>query len=305
MALTHASLPAASQVSIPKTEIHPIYSEHVKSDFELWIAQPQAGFIPSPDTPPKLLVVLDANLCFGTAVEMTRLMHQLYGELPPILVVGIAYPTADILQQGKLRNRDFTPSHDNSLAEMVATLPQTNASAQVSPTMGGASDFLRFLQDEVKPYLSERFEFSTTDTTLFGSSLGGLFSLYALHKAPTAFGHFIAVSPSLWWDREMMFELPLESSSEIPPETPPEQAVHAADCALEPSVFLAAGGLEEAPEIPMLASFKTITNVEKMAERLRQSDRLAVASDILAGETHTSVIPVALTRGLRYCYRRF
>ncbi|MDY7019937.1 MAG: hypothetical protein SWJ54_01075 [Cyanobacteriota bacterium] len=50
---------------------------------------------------------------------MTRIMHKLYGELPPILVVGIAYPTKDGFLQGSLRNRDFTPSEDAGLVVTV------------------------------------------------------------------------------------------------------------------------------------------------------------------------------------------
>lgn len=165
MAPVNASQLVTSSVSIPNTEVHSLYSKRVQNDFELWIAKPQAGFIPTTALP-NVLFVLDANLCFGTAVEMTRLMHQLYGELPPILVVGIAYPTADILRQGMLRNRDFTPSHDDSLSEMVATLPQVEAAARVVPAMGGAFNFLRFLQDEVKPYLSARFEYTETGSSL-------------------------------------------------------------------------------------------------------------------------------------------
>ncbi|NER79954.1 MAG: hypothetical protein F6K42_10295 [Leptolyngbya sp. SIO1D8] len=92
-----------SPVFIADTEVHPLYSEHVGDDFELWIAQPQAGFAPLSPSPPQVLYVLNANLFFGTAVEMTRLMHKLYGELPPLLVVGIAYPTADGFLQGALR----------------------------------------------------------------------------------------------------------------------------------------------------------------------------------------------------------
>ncbi|MGB7486778.1 MAG: hypothetical protein WA901_11350, partial [Phormidesmis sp.] len=58
-------------VSIPDTEVHHLRSEFVGDDFELWIAKPQTGFVPSSE-PPTVLYVLDANLCFGTAVEMTR-----------------------------------------------------------------------------------------------------------------------------------------------------------------------------------------------------------------------------------------
>ncbi|MGB3668485.1 MAG: alpha/beta hydrolase-fold protein [Phormidesmis sp.] len=277
-------------VSIPDTEVHHLRSEFVGDDFELWIAKPQAGFVPSSELP-TVLYVLDANLCFGTAVEMTRMMHKLYGELPPILVVGIAYPNADSFVQGVLRTRDFTPSIDNSLADRVAELPAVPQTVKVDPAMGGARNFLQFLQQEVKPFIASRFEVSPENSTIFGSSLGGLFATYTLFTAPEAFDNFIIVSPSLWWDNERIFEL--EAS----------QAMRS--CAIASSVFLAVGELEETPEIPMLAEFKSVTNVRKLADLLakRNDYSLELTLDVLADETHTSVIPVALTRGLRNCLR--
>ncbi|MGB3292641.1 MAG: alpha/beta hydrolase-fold protein [Phormidesmis sp.] len=274
----------AIPVSIPDTEVHRLRSEIVEDDFELWIAKPQAGFATASLASPTLLFVLDANLCFGTAVEMTRIMHKLYGELPPILVVGVAYPTADGFRQAALRSRDFTPSQGAGLTAMAASLPQPIHS--VEPPMGGADRFLRFLAEEAKPFVASRFAFAPTQSTIFGSSLGGLLVTYALLKKPAMFDNFIAVSPSLWWDNEMMFDV----------------ASTLSDWGLPKQIFLAVGGLEEAPEIPMLAQFKAITNVRRMAAQLAQQvPPLTVKLDVLPEETHTSVIPVALTRGLRSC----
>ena len=277
-------------VSIPDTEVHGLYSKFVQDDFELWIAKPQPGFVPSSE-PPVVLYVLDANLCFGTAVEMTRIMHKLYGELPPIWVVGIAYPDADGFRQGMLRNRDFTPSVDSGFTKMADDFSLPEQTEKITPAMGGAHKFLQFLQEEVKPLIASRFELPRSNSTLFGSSLGGLFAAYTLFTAPNAFDNFIIVSPSLWWDKEMIFELESSQSMRV--------------CSLKSKVFLAVGELEETPEIPILAKFKSVSNVRKLADLLFQRDdhSLNIMLDVIAGETHTSVIPVALTRGLRRCLR--
>lgn len=47
-------------------------------------------------------------------------------------------------------------------------------------------------------------------STLFGSSLGGLFTLYALLERPEAFNAYIAVSPAIWWDRAILLRLETE-----------------------------------------------------------------------------------------------
>jgi predicted alpha/beta superfamily hydrolase len=279
----------APRVSIPDTEVYTLHSQLIGDDFELWCAQPQVGFAPSPPALPKVLYVLDANLFFGTVVEMTRLMHKLYGELPPLLVVGIAYPTEDSFLQGALRNRDFTPSADAGLTSMPMPLPQPDQLVKVEPAMGGAQTFLRFLQDEVKPFVTAHFDIAPEDSTVFGSSLGGLFTIYSLLTAPQTFDNYIAVSPSLWWDNEMMFDLEL---GDIKADGPT-------------NVFIAVGAAEEALEIPILPQFKMITNVRRFANQLSQQrgdalNTLNVKLDVIEGESHTSVVPVALTRGLRH-----
>src|SRR5262245_23889453 len=120
-------------VAIPDTEVLALRSEIVNDDFELWIARPQPGIFSQQREPEGVLFVLDANLFFGTAVEMTRIMHKLYAELPPLLVVGISYPTNDWMLQGALRARDFTPSVDGRMAGTTTARTQLRA----EPSMGG------------------------------------------------------------------------------------------------------------------------------------------------------------------------
>ena len=66
-------------------------------------------------------------------------------------------------------------------------------------------------------------------------------------------------------------------------------------------LVLAVGGLEESPRIPMLAQFKMVTNVHRLEERLGSDayPTLQLSKFVFEGESHTSVVPVALTRGLR------
>jgi uncharacterized protein len=111
--------------------------------------------------------VLDGDFFFGVATDMTRLMHRLFGELPAILVVGIGYGTVDGGVISDRRNRDFTPTADERTA-----------------LSGGASHVLDFLRDELKPLIAERYSQATGPSTLFGSSMGGLFASTKLSQYP-------------------------------------------------------------------------------------------------------------------------
>ncbi|NIP57913.1 MAG: hypothetical protein GWM92_06625, partial [Gemmatimonadetes bacterium] len=243
-------------VTIPHTHLHPLRSEHVDADFELWIAEPRRLWAGTPVGPRGALYVTDANLFFGTAVEMTRIMNQLFGELPPLLVVGIAYPTDDPRISAELRNRDFTPSEERGFEEIAGAMqPDREPVLPEGERMGGADAFLDFLVKEVRPLVEERHDVAPGRSVLFGSSLGGLFTVYALLSRPRAFDHYIAVSPALWWDDEVLFDLGAELSD-------------GADD-VSARVFLGVGGLEEDDRLPFLARFKAVTNVRAMGERLR------------------------------------
>jgi predicted alpha/beta superfamily hydrolase len=141
----------------------------------------------------------------------------------------------------------------------------------------------------VDPFVRKRFDVEDEGATLFGSSMGGLFTTYALLNPPDAFDNYLAVSPALWWnDGELMKVEPTDPTS-----------------GKNPRVFFAAGGLEEAPHVPMLARFRLISNARDMAGRLVElgwPEGQGTFEEI-PGETHASVVPVALTRGLRAVYR--
>ncbi len=284
--------PLGPPVTIPHSEVHTLRSEHVGWDFELWVASAVEGVFPLPSGPRPVLYVLDANLFFGTAVEMSRLMHQLYGELPPLLVVGIAYDTDEPAVQAELRARDFTPTADSGFEHMRSSMPGAREpSLPEGQRLGGAERFLAFLEQEVRPFIESRYEVAEEGSILFGSSLGGLFALYAFLQHPAGFDAYIATSPAIWWGDGVLFEM--------------EEALGDSAEDVEAHLVLAVGSQEESPQIPMLAQFKMVTNVRAMAARLEAREHLSLdlTTLVLEGESHTSVVPVALTRGLRAVYQ--
>jgi predicted alpha/beta superfamily hydrolase len=67
---------------------------------------------------------------------------------------------------------------------------------------GGDGDaYLAFMERTLKPLVDRRFRTrpEREATGIFGSSLGGLISLYAFFRAPDTFGFAGAMSPSLWF----------------------------------------------------------------------------------------------------------
>jgi predicted alpha/beta superfamily hydrolase len=82
---------------------------------------------------------------------------------------------------------------------------------------GGGDRYLAFLTETVKPSIDRAFRTlaDPQQTVIAGSSMGGLFSLYAGLHRPEVFGTVGALSPSLWFADRRVFGL-LETGSAPP-----------------------------------------------------------------------------------------
>jgi len=95
------------------------------------------------------------------------------GKIPQMIVVGIP---------NTARTRDLTPT-----------------SVEDRSTSGGAPAFLEFIEDELIPYLDDRYR-TQPYRVLFGHSLGGTFVVYTMFSEPDLFDAYIAASPHLQFD---------------------------------------------------------------------------------------------------------
>ena len=85
-----------------------------------------------------------------------------------------------------LRLREYVP------ADLIAALPD-DMRGDIQNIYGGPSlsdSYLAFLTDELKPFIDRTYRTLTgpADTTMSGSSMGGLMSVYSVMKRPDVFG---------------------------------------------------------------------------------------------------------------------
>lgn len=107
---------------------------------------------------------------------------QMTFQMPDMLVVGIA--NID-------RKRDFTfPPSDTLFTHAY-------------PTTGHSEKFIRFLEEELIPFIEHDYR-TTNKRMIIGQSLGGLLATEVLLKKPNVFSDYVVVSPSLWWDNESL-----------------------------------------------------------------------------------------------------
>ncbi|WP_029268642.1 alpha/beta hydrolase [Flavobacterium sp. KJJ] len=70
---------------------------------------------------------------------------------------------------------------------------------------GNADNYLEFIVKTLKPYIDKNYRTKTKakNTTIMGSSLGGLVSYYAILKYPEVFGKAGVFSPSFWFSKDI------------------------------------------------------------------------------------------------------
>jgi predicted alpha/beta superfamily hydrolase len=80
---------------------------------------------------------------------------------------------------------------------------------------GGKGDqYLTFIVETLKPYVDSNYRTFTDmgHTTIWGSSLGGLISLYAIVKYPETFGNAGIFSPAIWINKNELIKLIISST---------------------------------------------------------------------------------------------
>jgi predicted alpha/beta superfamily hydrolase len=95
---------------------------------------------------------------------------------------------------------------------MVVAVVNTSRGRDFSPSTwpgyrtytGGADDFIRFLKNELIPFVDRNYRTQSTKI-LAGHSLAGTFTLYTFLNQPELFDAYMALSPCLFWhDRFML-----------------------------------------------------------------------------------------------------
>ena len=276
-----------------------LFSENVQDTFRIFVGKPNPVI---PDQRYPTLFTLDGNISFPSLLGTQRMLIQ-GAEVPPSFVVGIGYPGDSLAEAMINRNRDYIPSKPGEA--------EARALGQVSHVGGPA--FLQFLEEELKPLLAQHFPVDLEDSTLQGTSLGGLFASWVLLTRPETFQKYILCSPAIWWRNEQVFEW--------------EEAYASNNDDLPASVFIGAGELEVAEHLrtdaaaiakknPAMSAL--IENViswndangwpevakltPQFADRLRARNypALAIHCHNMPDENHMSASPALSSRGLRY-----
>jgi len=181
-----AALPAQAADPAPSYPPHVIPNSLLRTlpatadgrRYQLHIHLP-GSFAKEPKRRYPVLYVTDGYWDFATMVVSYD--NMVYDKvLPEFIIVGLGY-AGDNLDYGQMRTWELSP---------VRLGPQDGDS-------GHADKFLATLERDVIPFMEREYRADPAHRVLAGSSLGGLFTLYAMYAKPTLFEGYIAASPAV------------------------------------------------------------------------------------------------------------
>jgi predicted alpha/beta superfamily hydrolase len=257
-----------NKVCLDNTEQFSITSKYVEGEtYEIQIGLP-IRYVPSQKSYP-VLYVLDGDKSFGMTKEIADwLMWS--NEIKDIIVIGISYGQRTDIWWEK-RARDYIHCKDTVFDKAF-------------PTAGGADNFIKFVNNELFPIVSNKYRINQDSTAIMGLSFGGLLSSYILFTHPDMFKGFIIISPSLVWNDRSVLKMEVDYFNKHKE--------------LNKLVYMAYGSLDSKDWI--------INPTNELIQTLqaRNYEGLKFTPQAFEGETHISVYPVALAHGLKTVFKR-
>jgi len=259
---------AIPSVTINRTEVHKLTSSSNGNLYPVYVALPGSYNYTNQSYP--VVVMLDAYSSFGTMVQMARLL-AFSKELPDLIIVGISSEGGS-KEFNYNRTRDYTPTELKSEREK-----------QIIPVSGGGKIFLKFIKDELLPFVQSKYRINKDDKTFVGHSLGGLFVFYTLFEQPDLFNKYVMISPALMLDDEFLLTK--------------EKAFAESSKVLNASVYTTVGSLEDSTFISSWE--RLIASIKK-----REYGGLKLKAEIAKKETHYTIIPYISTHGLKAVFEK-
>lgn len=271
--------PEVTPYTLERTEVHEVPSPELGRSYDVYVALPQS-YAANPERRYPVVVTTDATYAF----PVTRALAGRVGDegrgLDDFIIVGLGYAKGDTPPDS--RRRDYTPSENG---------PKSAGDA----VHGRVEDYRQYVETKVLPFVMANYRIDDTRMIFSGHSYGSLFGLHVLFTKADMFDAYILGSPSLWFDKKVMFER--------------EAAYAAANSDLKAKVFFAIGSYETMKpgsddpryhdEVDMVGDLERFVAVLKE----RNYPGLDVTSEVIDGEDHLTVGAIVITHGLLWALK--
>ncbi|AXA92992.1 alpha/beta hydrolase [Massilia sp. YMA4] len=260
------------------TEVRSIRAQNLQRDYQIYVSLPPSYAKSGRSYP--VVFVTDAPYAFPVTRAIGLRAGRGGKSIDEFILVGLSYARGDSAEYS--RRRDYTPTATAD-STLVSDMPGRE------PRFGEAAGYRRFIADEVFPFVAKHYRADMGRKTFIGHSYGSLLGLDMLLSEPELFDNYVLGSPSLWFNKRVMFER--------------EKAYAASHKDLRANVFLAVGSYEAVrhgarfnKDEDMVRDLRNFT----AALKSRNYPNLNVTSVVVPDEDHLTVAPIVITRGLRW-----
>ena len=250
---------------IENTEVRTLPRATNGRDYLLYVALPDS-YAKEPQRRYPVFYLCDGYWDFN-------LVKGFYGNLiydkvvPEFILVGFGY-AGNKPDYGKLRQWDYTPVPD--------TRPGNDPQAS-----GHGAEFLAVVEHQFIPFMEQTYRADPSYRVLGGSSLGGLFTLYALFSKPGLFQAYVAPSPTANWADDWLFQL--------------EEAYAQSGRKVRGRLFMT-GAEKEWPDL-----LEAIKRFDVQLSK-RANPGLAYQFRLIDGERHAGTKAESYNRGVRFAF---
>jgi predicted alpha/beta superfamily hydrolase len=319
-----AGPPWPAQVSVPSTHRIQFTSAIDGESYTLSIHVP---LTPPPASGYPVIYVLDGDFLFGLASDISLDIGN--PNLTPVVVAighGLLENMDVVARYAKRKPGDTTPMGLADIGGALNALRFHDLTLPVAPNhrapdwtgltpdnVGGVDAFLKVIEMDIKPRVAATVPVNSADQAIFGHSIAGLAVLRALFTEPTAFRTFIVASPSIWWDADAVLAderkfAEAVQSGRASPRVLITVGADEPDSPNPPQSFIASLPPDKAASLGVYVKMAgqwsgMVSGARDLAARLGKLHGgvgYMVQFAAFDGESHASVQPAALNRGMHF-----
>ncbi|MFT3808476.1 MAG: alpha/beta hydrolase-fold protein [Micropepsaceae bacterium] len=265
--------------TLERTEVHEVPAPELGRSYDVYVALPES-YAANPERRYPVVFTTDATYAFPVTRAIAGRVGDKGEGLDDFIIVGLSYARGE--DPADSRRRDYTPSPNG---------PKSAGNA----VHGGVEAYRQYVESRVIPFVAETYRIDDARMIFAGHSYGGLFGLHVMFTKPDMFDAYILGSPSLWFDKKVMFKR--------------EAAYAEAHDDLKAKVFFAIGSYEtmkpESDDPRYHDEVDMVGDLEAFVSELkgRAYPGLELTSEVIDGEDHLTVGAIIITHGLLWALR--
>ncbi len=280
---------SAKPVELRNTQVKYLTSKENGIDYKLYISLPEGYYDKENFSYRKnypVLYVLDGDVEFAMIKNIADTMIN-FENIEPMIIVGIGYKGQELSKKNSKtfwknyvhnRTRDYVAREfEIDIKKYWTNLDPNNAEQNnyIRALNFNGENFKNFIEKELISYINKNYR-TQNNNALLGHSLGGLFGTFMMLNNSSTFDKYLILSPVIKIG-SIIENLDKYSAKE------------------DIKTYFAVGSLE------FYENGSMVRDLETFYEKLPK-ERIQSKMEIIKDEDHMTVLPIGVTKGLKFLF---